>query len=148
MATWLSHSRPRTSRPDRSTASCSITWWRSSTPALFSRSNTRRSGAMARIQDIAQVCLSNNAGAFDLTIDVAFDDPAMFEKVKATGVLCPALFAKLYGVEESQVLFTVYDPGYAFKATLPRLRSAGDIGDTDVYGAQQPAPVLDVDIPL
>lgn len=103
---------------------------------------------MARIRDIAQVCRSKNAGAFDLTIDVAFDDPEVFEKVKATGVLCPALFAKLYSVEESEVLFTVYDPGYAFKATLPRLRSAGDVGDTDVYGAQQHAPLLNVDIPL
>ena len=34
------------------------------------------------------------------------------------------------------------------KATLPRLKSAGDIGDTDVYGAQQHAPLLDVDIPV
>ncbi|MFC7541422.1 DUF4387 family protein [Siccirubricoccus deserti] len=25
---------------------------------------------------------------------------------------------------------------------------AGEIGDTDVYGAQQHAPLLDVDIPL
>jgi len=25
---------------------------------------------------------------------------------------------------------------------------AGDIGDTDVYGAQQRAPLLDVDIPI
>lgn len=103
---------------------------------------------MARIRDIAKVCRSKNAGPFDLTIDVAFDDPETFNKVKATGVLCAALFAKLYGVKESQVLFTVYEPGYAFKATLPRLRSAGDIGDTDVYGAQQHAPVLDVDVPV
>jgi hypothetical protein len=103
---------------------------------------------MARIQDIAKVCRSKNAGPFHLTIDVAFDDAAMYEKVKATGVLGPALFAKLYNVPESQVLFTPYGPGYAFKATIPRLKSAGDIGDTDVYGAQQHAPLLDVDIPI
>ena len=35
-----------------------------------------------------------------------------------------------------------------FKATLPRLIPAGDIGDTDVYGAQQHAPLLDVEIPV
>jgi hypothetical protein len=46
------------------------------------------------------------------------------------------------------VLFTVYEAGRAFKATLPRLVSAGDVGDTDVYGAQQHAPLLDVDIPV
>jgi hypothetical protein len=103
---------------------------------------------MPRICEIAKVCRSKNAGPFDLTIDVAFDDPATFERVKATGVLSAALFAKLYGVKESEVLFTVYDPGYAFKATLPRLCSSGDIGDTDVYGAQQHAPVLDVEVPI
>jgi hypothetical protein len=103
---------------------------------------------MPRIREIAKVCRSKNAGPFDLTIDVAFDDPAIFERVKATGVLSAALFARLYGVRESDVLFTVYDPGYAFKATLPRLRSSGDIGDTDVYGAQQHAPVLDVEVPI
>ena len=36
----------------------------------------------------------------------------------------------------------------AFKATFPRLVPAGDIGDTDVYGCQQHAPMLDVDIPV
>lgn len=103
---------------------------------------------MARIRDIAKVCRSKNAGPFHLTIDVAFDEKALYDRVKATGVLGPALFARLYGVAESDVLFTAYAPGYAFKATIPRLKSAGDIGDTDVYGAQQHAPLLDVDIPI
>ena len=103
---------------------------------------------MALIRDIAKVCKSKNAGPFDLTIDVVFDDAALFERVRATGVLCPALFARLYGVAEADVLFTPYPAGLAFKATLPRLVPAGDIGDTDVYGAQQHAPLLDVDIPL
>jgi hypothetical protein len=66
---------------------------------------------------------------------------------------------KLEGVEQAGcraiticgtrgVLSTVYDPALAFKATLPRLVPAGDIGDTDVYGAQQHGPLLDVDIPI
>ena len=103
---------------------------------------------MPRIRDIAQVCKSKNAGPFELTIDVVFDDPALFEKVKRTGVLGAALFARLYGMRAEDVLFTVYDAAYAFKATLPRLVPAGDIGDTDVYGAQQHGPLLDVEIPI
>lgn len=103
---------------------------------------------MPPIREIAQVCKSKNAGPFELTIDVVFDDPAMFGKVKKTGILSPALFARLYGVREEDVLFTVYDAALAFKATLPRLVPAGEIGDTDVYGAQQHAPLLEVDIPL
>ena len=103
---------------------------------------------MPKIRDIAQVCKSKNAGPFELTIDVVFDNPQMFERVRRTGVLGPELFARLYGVPAEEVLFTVYDAAYAFKATLPRLVPAGDIGDTDVYGAQQHAPLLEVDIPL
>jgi len=103
---------------------------------------------MALIRDIAKVCKSKNAGPFDLTIDVVFDRPEMYDRVAATGVLCPALFARLYNVREEDVLFTPYRAGLAFKATLPRLVVAGDIGDTDVYGAQQHAPLLEVDIPI
>ena len=103
---------------------------------------------MPRIRDIAKVCKSKNAGPFEITIDVVFEDDATFEKVRASGVLNPALFARLYGVEAQEVLFTPYPAGRAFKATLPRLVPAGDIGDTDVYGAQQHAPLLDVDVPI
>lgn len=103
---------------------------------------------MPTIREIAQVCKSKNAGPFEITIDVVFENRAVFEKVKATGLLGPALFARLYGVDPDRVLFTVYDAGYAFKATLPRPISAGDLGDTDVYGAQQHAPLLDVEIPI
>lgn len=103
---------------------------------------------MPRIRDIAQVCKSKNAGPFEITIDVVFENPETFEKVKATGILGPDLFARLYHVDPAQVLFTVYEAGYAFKATLPRRIPSGDVGDTDVYGAQQHAPLLDVEIPL
>ena len=103
---------------------------------------------MARIRDIAQICKSKNAGPFYVTIDVLFEDPAVYRQVKATGVLNAELFAKLYGVPAAEVLFTPYDTASAFKATLPRRVPAGAFGDTDVYGAQQHAPLLDVEIPL
>ena len=103
---------------------------------------------MRRIRDIAQVCKSKNAGPCMVTIDVLFEDAALYRRVKATGVLRAALFARLYGVAEGDVLFTPYDTASAFKATLPRLVPAGDFGDTDVYGAQQHAPLLDVEVPV
>jgi Domain of unknown function (DUF4387) len=103
---------------------------------------------MALIKDVAKVCKSKNAGPFELTIDVVFEDAATFRRVKETDVLCPALFARLYSVPEEHVLFTPYDAAFAFKATLPRLVPAGEFGDTDVYGCQQHAPLLDVDLPI
>jgi hypothetical protein len=103
---------------------------------------------MALIRDVASVCKSKNAGPFELTIDVVFEDAETFRRVKATGVLCCALFARLYNVAEEHVLFTPYDAAFAFKATIPRLVPAGDFGDTDVYGCQQHAPLLDVELPI
>jgi hypothetical protein len=103
---------------------------------------------MALLRDIAQIIKSKNAGPFMLTIDVLFEDASIYRQVKATGVLNAALFARLYNVAEADVLFTPYDTALAFKATLPRLVPAGDFGDTDVYGAQQHAPLLDVEVPL
>jgi len=103
---------------------------------------------MARLAEIAKVCKSKNAGPFEVTIDVMFDTREMFDRVLATGVLSAGLFARLYGVDEKDVLFTPYPAAYAFKGTIPRRISSGDLGDTDVYGAQQHAPMLDVEIPL
>lgn len=103
---------------------------------------------MALIRDIAKICKSKNAGPFELTIDVVFEDAGTYRRVKETGVLNAALFARLYGVSENEVLFTHYDAGFAFKATLPRRVPAGEVSDTDVYGAQQHAPLLEVDIPV
>ncbi|ONG54811.1 acyl-CoA synthetase [Pseudoroseomonas deserti] len=103
---------------------------------------------MPRLRDLARVCKSKNAGPFELTIDVVFDDPALYQRVKASGVLSADLFARLYQVSPNQVLFTPYDAASAFKATLPRLLPSGEVGDTDVYGCQQHAPLLDVDLPV
>ena len=103
---------------------------------------------MALIKDVAKVCKSKNAGPFELTVDVVFAAWETFQRVKASGVLCPALFARLYNVPEERVLFTPYDAAFAFKATFPRLVPAGDFGDTDVYGCQQHAPLLEVDLPI
>lgn len=103
---------------------------------------------MPSIRELARVCKSKNAGPFDLTIDIVFDDPALYEKVRASGVITEALFARLYGVAVDDVLLTPYDAAMAIKATFPRLVPAGGIGDTDVYGCQQHAPLLDVEIPV
>lgn len=103
---------------------------------------------MTKIRELASICKSKNAGPFDLTIDVMFDSEEMFDRVERTGVLNAALFAKLYQVSEQDVLFTPYRAARAFKATLPRLIPAGAFGDSDVYGAQQHGPLLEVDIPI
>lgn len=103
---------------------------------------------MTKLKFIAKACKSKNAGPFEITLDIMFDDAALFEQVRATGVINAALIAKLYCVQESQVLFTEYAPALAWKATLPRRIVSGAVGDTDIYGAQQHAPLLDIEVPI
>ena len=103
---------------------------------------------MPKLKDIAKACKSKNAGPFEITIDVMFDDRKTFEAVRASGVITPGLFSRLYGVPAEDVQFSEYAPAYAFKASFPRPTPSGAVGDTDVYGAQQHAPLLDVEIPL
>jgi hypothetical protein len=40
-----------------------------------------------------------------------------------------------------------FDQGNAFKVALRRIRPSGAIGETDVFGAQQYAPLLDFEVP-
>ncbi|MBI4082208.1 MAG: DUF4387 domain-containing protein [Candidatus Lambdaproteobacteria bacterium] len=103
---------------------------------------------MAKLSALAQIIRSKNAGANLLTLDIIFEDAARFEQVRRTGVLNRALFARLYGVAEADVQFIEYPQAYAFKGTLPRQALSGDPADRDIYGAQQHAPLLDVEVPL
>ncbi|HYC48110.1 MAG TPA: DUF4387 domain-containing protein [Burkholderiales bacterium] len=102
---------------------------------------------MAKLKDLAKVCKSKNAGPFEVTIDVMFDKRETYDKVVESGVINAELFARLYNVNVKDVLYTPYPAALALKGTIPRHVSAGDVGDTDVYGAQQHAPLLDVEIP-
>ncbi len=103
---------------------------------------------MPRVRDLAKVCKSKNAGPFELTLDIMFDNAETFNKVRKTGVISPALIAKLYNVPVDSVVFTEFPPAHAYKATIERRIASGAVGDTDVYGAQQHAPLLDVDVPI
>ena len=102
-----------------------------------------------RVRDVAAVVRSKNAGPFRLTVDILFKDDATYQRVKATKAITPELIASLYGLRPDQITdFVEFDPGRAIKATFPRPVSSGAFGDTDVYGAQQHAPLLDIPILL
>ena len=103
---------------------------------------------MPKLKEIAKACKSKNAGPYELTLDIMFDDAATFDKVRRTGVICPALIARLYNVPVASVVFTEFPPAHAFKATIERRIASGAVGDTDVYGAQQHAPLLNVEVPI
>ncbi|MEF8824833.1 MAG: DUF4387 domain-containing protein [Halapricum sp.] len=101
-----------------------------------------------KLGEIADVVRSKNAGIHYVTIDVMFEDAADYEAVRDADVLDETVFADRYGLNEDEVRFFTYDPGQAFKITIPKGHSTGSPGDRDLYGAQQHAPVLDIEIPV
>jgi len=97
---------------------------------------------------LAKTIRSKNAGAHYYTLDVIFDDRERYDTVMAMGVLTPELIAQRYGIELDRIAaFVPYPPGNALKITIRRSISSGDVGDSDVYGAQQYIPLLDIEIP-
>lgn len=102
-----------------------------------------------RLIDVASVIRSKNAGPYELTLDIIFTDRDVYEKVVASDVVNRNLVARLFQVEESDILELVaFDPAAAVKITIRRPRIAGDVGETDVYGAQQHAPLLGLTIDI
>lgn len=101
-----------------------------------------------RLADAAAVVRSKNAGIHFVTIDIMFEDPDRYASVRESGVLSAAIVADRIGIPESDVQFYEYPAGLAFKVTIPRSVSVSSPGDSDVFGAQQYAPVLDIDVPV
>jgi hypothetical protein len=101
-----------------------------------------------KLIELARVIRSKNAGPFELTFDIMFADAESYERVKRSGVICAELFSRLYAVPVDRVLSVhAFDPALSFKATIARPVSSGTAGDSDVFGAQQHAPLLEVEIP-
>ena len=102
---------------------------------------------MTKLCDLVALIRSKNAGPFSLTFDIMFNDKDCYERVKSSGVLNRNLIGDLYRCAPSDVKFFVCDNALAFKASIPRPLVSGDVGDSDLHGGQQYAPLLTVQIP-
>lgn len=99
----------------------------------------------ARLSDLAAVIRSKNAGPFEVTVDIMFADADAFARARQSPALTSAAIAAAYRMPEDRVLDVLfYEPARAIKINLRRAVSSGSKGDTDVYGAQHYAPLLDV----
>lgn len=96
------------------------------------------------LADLATLIRSKNAGPFLLTFDVMFADDANYHRVKRSGVLGPGMFAKLYKCPEEDVRFFECDNALAFKFSIPRPLTQGDLGDGDMHGGQQFIPLMSI----
>ena len=101
-----------------------------------------------KLSDMAKIVRSKNAGPFELTLDVFFKDRESFERVRESGFFSEALVAGLYRITEDEVRsITWFEPAQALKITIARTLPSGSPGDTDVFGAQQHAPLLELALP-
>jgi len=102
---------------------------------------------MTALANLARLIRSKNAGPFELTFDIMFDDAATYQRVKKSGVLSREKIAACYNLEPSQVKFFLCDNALAIKASIPRPYTQGDPGDADGHGGQQYAPLMDIQVP-
>lgn len=106
--------------------------------------NTRK-----KLSDLAKTIRSKNAGTDKITFDVIFRERETYETVKRSGALSRESVCAVLGIEPARITdFVKYDPACAIKFTILRTRPSGSPGDGDIFGAQQYAPFLDLDIDL
>lgn len=101
---------------------------------------------MTKLADLASLIRSKNAGPFSLTIDIMFDNPETYRRVKESGKISAQTVAGIYGLSENNVQFFFVDNALAVKASIPRPATQGDLGDADSHGGQQYAPLMEIDI--
>ncbi len=104
---------------------------------------------MGRLTEVARIIRSKNSGPFELTLDIIFKTQEYFEKARRESMITPAVIAGLYGIPEEEINGVIwFEAAGAVKITLRRHIVSGAPGDTDVYGAQQHAPLLNLELPL
>lgn len=102
---------------------------------------------MPTLGELAKVVRSKNAKPFRITFDVIFADAATYQRVVDQKVLMPETIAKLYNVDPSRITsFFEFPAGFAIKFTMRRGIKQGSVGDADIYGCGQHAPLLDLEV--
>jgi hypothetical protein len=102
---------------------------------------------VTRLAEMAKLIRSKNAGPFELTIDVIFDDLDTMHRVAESKMLSAERIGAIYRVPVESIRIFHYEPGVAIKISFPRPIASGNLGDTDVTGGQQYAPLVDLEIP-
>lgn len=103
--------------------------------------------------DVAQVIRSKNAGPFEVTLDVMFDNQAVYDAVKTSGLLSREVIAQAYDIPAEDIVWAgFFDAAMAFKATVPRRRRglpscSGGFLEDDVHGSQLYSPLRVIPLP-
>ena len=96
-----------------------------------------------KLIDAAEVIRSKNSGPYELTFDIIFREWETFQLFCDKKLIGKELIAQLYNIPQEKVINVIeFNPAKAIKATIERPMASGELGETDVYGAQQHAPLL------
>ena len=99
-----------------------------------------------KLADAARLVRSKNAGPFWLTFDVIFDEPEIYARAVASESFTVERLAALFGRSPTEIAVFWVHSARAFKVSLRRQHSSGSARDSDVFGGQQYAPLLDLDL--
>lgn len=103
---------------------------------------------MRYLGDVVRAVTSKNAGNFAIAVDIECHDAVSFDELRASGVLAPAHLAAALRIDVDDILaVTPFAPGLAIKIAVRRMIPSGDIGETDVFGVQQFAPFMELELP-
>ena len=104
---------------------------------------------MTKLTDVAEVIRSKNSGPYELTFDIIFKNWEIYKEFCDKNLIHYGLVARLYNIPEAKIINIInFHPAKAIKVTIERPVVSGDLGDTDVYGAQQHAPWLTLEFDL
>jgi hypothetical protein len=102
-----------------------------------------------KLFDAAAVLRSKNSGPFEITVDALFTDPKIYYHIKDSGMINKERISQLYNITPENIMHIVFfDQALGFKITFARKVSSGTFLDRDVYGAQQHAPLMELEIDI
>ncbi len=102
-----------------------------------------------KLIDVAEVIRSKNSGPYELTFDIILRDWEIFQLFCDKQLIGKELIAQLYNIPQDKVINVIeFKPAKAIKATIERPIASGELGETDVYGAQQHAPLLGLEFEI
>ena len=101
---------------------------------------------MTKLVDITNIIRSKNSGPYELTMDIMFKSIEDFENICNKKIINEELICELYKIKKEDIINIIeFKPANAIKITIKRPIASGDLGETDVYGAQQHAPLLSIE---
>jgi len=85
--------------------------------------------------------------AKDKNVLTMFDEEAKYRRVRDSEVITRTGIADMFGRDPDDIIVVNHDVALAIKVSFPRPQSSGSKYDSDVYGGQQYAPLLSLEVP-